>query len=298
MNRDIAIRSDLLPSAMIVLAGTLWGLLWLPLRAFADLGVDGAWPGAMIYGMASVVLLPLALWHWRGFRTHWRPLLISGLFTGTAFATYATSLLLTDVVRTILLFYLTPVWSTLMGIALLGERLTLPRAASLLLGIVGMLVVLGLGTEFPWPRNLGDWMALFSGVVWAYGSLKLYQMGPVATIEQILSFLFSALIVTLIALSVDGDLLGVTPSHEVAMQAVPLALLSVVYIVPMLFLTVWPASQLSPGRIGILLMSEVVVGVTSAALFAGEVFGLREFLGSILIILAGLVEVLGRQQKA
>jgi drug/metabolite transporter (DMT)-like permease len=42
-------------------------------------------------------------------------------------------------------------------------------------------------------------------------------------------------------------------------------------------------------------MSEVVVGVVSAALFAGEVFGTREAVGTLLILAAGAVEVLGRQ---
>ena len=62
----------------------------------------------------------------------------------------------------------------------------------------------------------------------------------------------------------------------------------------MLYLTIWPAMRLSPGRVGLLLMSEVVVGVGSAALLAGEPFGLRELSGTLLILAAGAVEVLGR----
>ena len=65
------------------------------------------------------------------------------------------------------------------------------------------------------------------------------------------------------------------------------------FVLPMLVLTIWPASLLSPGRVGLLLMGDVVVGVVSAALFAGEPFGLREALGALLIIAAGAVEVGG-----
>ena len=43
-------------------------------------------------------------------------------------------------------------------------------------------------------------------------------------------------------------------------------------------------------------MSEVVVGAISAALRAGEAFGAREALGTLLIIAAALFEVLGRKQ--
>jgi drug/metabolite transporter (DMT)-like permease len=45
-----------------------------------------------------------------------------------------------------------------------------------------------------------------------------------------------------------------------------------------------------------LLMVEVIVGVVSAAILTDEQFGVREFVGTVLIVSAGVVEVL-RQQK-
>jgi len=45
----------------------------------------------------------------------------------------------------------------------------------------------------------------------------------------------------------------------------------------------------------LLLLSEVVVAVASAAALTGEPFGLREALGTTLIIAAGAVEALGRR---
>jgi len=57
-----------------------------------------------------------------------------------------------------------------------------------------------------------------------------------------------------------------------------------------------PATLLSPGRVGMLLMVEVIVGMASAAILTDEQFGLRELSGTVLIISAGVVEVL-RQQK-
>jgi len=53
---------------------------------------------------------------------------------------------------------------------------------------------------------------------------------------------------------------------------------------------------LSPGRVGMLLMVEVLVGVGSAALLTDEAFGIREMAGALLIVSAAVVEVV-RQQK-
>lgn len=286
----------LFASLGIALAGVLWGLIWYPIRLLEGYGVGGAWPGIVIYGGCSLILLPVALARLETFRRYWKPLLLSGLFTGTAFAAYSTSLLFTEVVRALLLFYLTPIWGTALGILMLGERLTWQRGLALILGFGGLLIVFGIDEGFPLPRNLGDWLALASGVAWAYGSVKLYKMGNVATFEQIFAFVFGAFIVTGLGLLLAGDQLGALPPLPAFKESGWVIILTVLYILPMLFLTVWPTSILSPGRVGLLLMGDVLVGVISAALFAGEPFGWRELSGTILIVSAGFIEVLGRRE--
>ncbi|MDH3452322.1 MAG: EamA/RhaT family transporter, partial [Gammaproteobacteria bacterium] len=55
------------------------------------------------------------------------------------------------------------------------------------------------------------------------------------------------------------------------------------------------ARHLDPGRMGILLQMEAIVGIGSAALLAGEPFGLAEAAGSVLVISAGVTDVLGHR---
>jgi drug/metabolite transporter (DMT)-like permease len=64
---------------------------------------------------------------------------------------------------------------------------------------------------------------------------------------------------------------------------------------PMTFLTIWPTTLLSPGRVGMLLMADVVAGVISAAILTDEAFGYRELTGTLLIVSAGIVEVIRQQ---
>jgi len=49
---------------------------------------------------------------------------------------------------------------------------------------------------------------------------------------------------------------------------------------------------LDPGRINILLMFEVIIGITTAAILTNEVIGLREIIGAIFIISAGAIELI------
>ena len=168
-------RPGLFPSLCVAVSGIFWGLFWLVLRAFEDYGFNGAWPGLIVYCVCFVLLLPFLPYRWNLIKRNGSTIFVTGLFTGTSFALYAASLILTEVVRTLLLFYLTPIWSTLLGIFFLGERATFARVAALVLGFTGLLVVLGLGEGFPWPRNLGDWLGLAAGVFWSYGTMKAFQ---------------------------------------------------------------------------------------------------------------------------
>lgn len=278
-----------------MLGGALWGVIWIPLRALEDAGLPGAWAGMVIYVGTLVLLGPLVLVRGRAFLAGLRKLGLGGMGLGAAFGLYATSLTLTDVVHAILLFYLTPVWGTLLGIAVLGERLTLPRLIALALGLVGLMVVLGGGPGLPWPRNWGDWMALASGLCWALGSLGTYRAGGVPLSAQMVAFLTGALLVGAATLILGGATMGGATAPEGLLRVAPWGLALGLYVAPMLLLTLWPATRLTPGRVGLLLMTEVIAAVASAAWLAGEPFGLREGVGSALMIAAAGVELFARR---
>ncbi len=60
---------------------------------------------------------------------------------------------------------------------------------------------------------------------------------------------------------------------------------------PVIWLTVYAASYVDPGRFAILLMFEIVVGLATAALLTDEPFGTRELTGAVLVIGAIGVEI-------
>ncbi|MEM9427707.1 MAG: EamA family transporter, partial [Pseudomonadota bacterium] len=117
--RDLS--SETSAGLVLLLGGAMWGLYWIPVRYLGELGLTGSWSGAVMFLAALAALLPF-LWPVRRVLVQrWRVLILSGVFTGAAFSLYSTSLVYTDVVRSILLFYLTPVWGTVLGLVFLGE---------------------------------------------------------------------------------------------------------------------------------------------------------------------------------
>ena len=68
------------------------------------------------------------------------------------------------------------------------------------------------------------------------------------------------------------------------------ALAALAWLLPVTWLLLWGARFLEPGRVSLLLLLEVAVAASSAALLAGEPFGLREAAGCLLILAAGALE--------
>ncbi len=275
------------------LAGVVWGLVWIPLRAMDQAGISGAWATATLYVWPLLLLLPLAAWRWRRVLRGGVGLQVTGLVTGASLVLYADALIYTEVIRAMMLFYLTPVWSTLLARIFLNEPITRARWFALALGFAGILVIFGVETGFPWPRNLGDWMGLASGIVWAVAAVRMRGDNQNHAIEfTTVQFGWGALLAVGIAfLPLAGA--GPAPGLERVAGALPWLLpVVLLLVIPGTFAALWGTPLLNPGIVGILFMTEISVGSVTAALWAGEPFGTREIVGVLLISGAGLAESL------
>ncbi|MGH6903622.1 MAG: DMT family transporter [Geminicoccaceae bacterium] len=270
----------------MALSAALWGLWWLPLRALADAGLTGPAVNAALYGIASLALLP---WFWlRRRRIAEGGLLLlgaGGLF-GAALVSWNLALILGEVVRVTLLFYLAPVWATLLALAVLGERVGWLRAVSVVLGLAGATVLLGLAGGLPLPRSAGDWLGLAAGVLFALSVTLVRKGQAIRGFEQTLVAFAAAALLSL-------ALLVAVPHQTATVDAAILvwaALAALTWLLPVTWLLLWGARFLEPGRVSLLLLLEVAVAAVSAAFLAGEPFGLREAAGCVLIIAAGALE--------
>ena len=270
-------------------SGALWGLYWIPVRHLESRGVDGVWTTLGLFVTGLALLAPVLLRHPPARAAFAPRMLATGLLTGGSFVLYSISIVLTDVVTAILLFYLSPVWATVLGRLLLAERFTGARLVALALGLGGLWVVLGGESGVPLPRNPGDWCALAAGITWAFGSLRVHQDTETSAVAHVTSlFIGGAVVIAAVALAPIAD----APAPPVTVGAA--AIVSIVAVLSMVSAwgILWGVRLVSPGRAGLLLMTEVVTGLASAAALAGEPFGMVQVAGSGLIVAAALVEVL------
>lgn len=287
-------RSHLAAAIAVALCGSIWGLFWLPLRWLDGQGVGGAWTSLIFNVVSLLAPLPFLMRraHWAGFLRH-AP---AGLLLGTAFTLYTVALVMTDVLHAILLFYLTPVWSTLGARIIFGTRLSLSRLIAIGCGAAGMALILGATEGLPLPRRPGDWVALASGMLWALGSMHSHARPAAGVALPVFSFSLGGVLASAAALAIGASLgLPMAAAANLPAALPWIITAALIFFVPPNVLVLWAAQRLDPGRIGILLTTEVLVGAISAALLAGETFGWPELAGTTFMIAAGLVEVLGRR---
>ena len=281
-----------LPQLAVVFASLLWGLWWIPVRSLEQRGLEGDWVSVAVYGFGALGLLPLVLRQHRRFRQDLGTLAAAGLFCGAALAFWNHAILVGEVVRVTLLFYLAPIWSTLFAAVFLGERITLRRGLTIALGLSGAAIVLGVGeggTGLPLPRGAADWMAIAAGISFAASTTIIRGAGEGNSVPQSFATLLGAALVAL-ALALIQPAAG-TAGRELAAAALPLAaVVGILWLLPALWLVLWGAGRIDPGRVAILLLLEVVTAAASAAVLTDEPFGTRELAGCLLVLAAGLVE--------
>ncbi|MGH6873388.1 MAG: DMT family transporter, partial [Aestuariivirgaceae bacterium] len=154
-------------------SGLVWGLFWIPLRQLEHTGIPGLWANLTFYLAPLVVVLPFLPFRWRSIARGGLDLQLKGMITALGLICYSVAVLYTDVVRAMLLFYLTPIWSALLARLILGDPITPVRWVAMAIGFAGMVVILNDGAGLPLPSNAGDWLAVLSGIGWAVAAVSL-----------------------------------------------------------------------------------------------------------------------------
>lgn len=279
----------LLASAITLFTGAFWGLYWLPVRALDARGLAGAWGTVGITLAAIAVLGPFA-WQRRHEIAATAPIALASIaLGGGAFALYSIGFVYGRVALVILLWFLTPVWSTLIARFVMGWPTPRLRLYAIALGLAGLALMLGAGGGVPLPRDLGEWMTLAGGVLWAIATTGIRATSQLSPAPSAFVFSLGAALASLIL----APILAPLPSEIARLSGTVMLTLGTGAIWWGLSLAalMWATVRLEPARVGILLMTEVVVGAASAALLAHEMLSPLELAGGLLVLGAGVLEM-------
>jgi drug/metabolite transporter (DMT)-like permease len=258
----------------------VWGTSWWPLRFLDAHGVHPLWTTAIVFLLASTAVVA------------WRPASLRQLVrspalwlllvaAGTTNAAFNWGVVIGDVVRVVLLFYLMPVWSVLLARVLLNERLDMAA---------GLRVVLALaGVTLPWPRTPAEGLGVLGGFTFALNNVLLRrEAAQPAPARALAMFGGGAVVAGLLAATLaSGD-------PRLALRAVDPAAFGMLLVLTLAFLAGNLALQFGAARLpayltAVVMLTEVLFAALSSALLGAAAWSLQLGVGGALIVLAALL---------
>lgn len=272
------------PVICLLTGATVWGLVWYPYRVLQAQGMSGIEASILTYLVAF--LIGLGLWHkkLRGLPLH--PMLFAvGLAAGACNLGFVMGTLLGEVTRVLLLFYLSPLWTVIFARLLLGERLSATGALIIAISLAGACIMLwdpALG--LPWPQSLAEWLGLGAGICFALSNVLIKKASNIPIEQKVL-----AVFVGVMAWSVFFWFFF--PGTPWKLEALSWLMLLVVGLT-LVFTNVIVQYAISHTRASqaiVIMLFELVVAAFASWWLAGEMLGLRDWIGGALIIGASLL---------
>ena len=276
-------------SIMVFAASSMWGLLWVPMRLTESMGVAPLWVQFWFTTMPALFLAGLYAPSLMRQRAFWPVYLISGMCIGMGYTLYAVGLLVGSVSKTTVLFYLTPIWSTLLGMVFLGENPGIRRWAAIAMATLGCCLVMRIN-PIEMQLEKVDLLGLLSGVFWGMGTVALRKFPEAdyknATMAQ---YVCGTLITGAAILVLGTDTPELAATGKAALMG---AVFGILVFMSTFMLIIRIMQYMSPGRVGILMLSEALVAVISAMLFLGELLSFAQWIGVLVILSAGVIVAL------
>ena len=270
---------------IIFLASSFWGVLWVPMRHIEAMGLSGLWVVVLFHFLPALAMLPLIVRTAPSLRRDWGRAAVAGALMGAGFALYALGLVVASVTKTVILFYMTPIWSTVIAYFVLRERAGWGRWLAIAAALVGCALVTGVSHD-ELRFDPADLLGLLSGLFWALGSVMIRRYDGLNFVHvSFLQYLFGGIMALLAALYLGDPI----PQLNAFLQAIsPAFLASVVVFLPSVLLIFRIMQYVSPGLVGILMLSEALVAAVSAAFWLGETLSSTQWIGVGAILTTGV----------
>jgi drug/metabolite transporter (DMT)-like permease len=254
------------------------------LRLAESYGISGLWTSLIIYS-AALSCGVVVFWRKLGeFRQ--QPLLLSAIAITNGWLNIAFILAVIDgnVVRVVLLFYLSPLWSTLLGWILLKEQLSRWSIATLTVAMIGAMIMLwdpALG--FPWPQDYADWLAITSGMAFSLSNVLVRKLQQISVRDKTISAWFGVTLIAALWLMLTD---AAIPQVDTQIWT-GTTLIGCAMIIIMTSTVVYGVTHMPVYRSAVILLFQLVAAGVSAQWLSDELISGKEWLGGSMIVLAG-----------
>lgn len=273
-----------LPTFGLLFGATVWGVIWYPYRLLQEAGISGVASSLLTYAFALAI-------GWFFFKrprpVFSRALLSLALAAGWTNLSYVLAVIDGEVMRIMLLFYLSPLWTLLFAYGLLDERSGWSGAGVVALSLAGAGVMLWQpGAGLPMPRNQAEWLGLSSGITFALTNVLTRRVAHLSMASKCLSVWLGVVAVALGFLPFESQPWGT--ASALGLQSVLLMLGIGMALMLATWLVQYGITHTPVTRASVIFLFELVVAAVTSYWLAREGLSLREWLGGAMIVTAAL----------
>ena len=271
----------------LLFGAVAWGIIWYPFRLLDQAGISGMSASIATY---SVALILSGLLFWRGWRkvfSHPATMLPLMLAAGWTNLSYVLAVIDGEVMRILLLFYLSPLWTLLLAKLLLEEPTGRRGLFVIALSLTGAFVMLWRPAQgLPLPQNTAEWLGFSAGFCFALTNVLTRRATHLTLEAKSFAIWGGVTLLALLLLPFSEAALPV-PSQISASQWGLMFVLGLILMVTTL-LVQYGVTHTRVTRASVIFLFELVVASISSYLLAGEVLTAHEWIGGAMIVAATL----------
>ena len=280
-----------------------WGIIWYPYRLMNDAGVSGIASSFYTYLIAIILGALLFAKHWRGALSLPKSAIWLCMIAGWTNLSYVLAVIDGEVMRVMLLFYLSPLWTLVLAHFWLKESISKAGFISIAIAMLGAYIMLAdpfnsQSNFLPLPQNQSEWLALSAGIGFSFTNVITRKSVHLSLAAKCMLVWVGVAVMSLLFIPFLG-LLDLNahfpnPSFFTLNNWLIMGLIAILLIAATLFVQ-YGVTKITASRASVLFLFELVVAAIAAYYLANEAMLLNEWIGGGLIIAAGLLAAFNHQ---
>lgn len=265
-----------------------WGIVWYPYRLMAEAGVSGIVSSFYTYVIATVIVGLYFAGHWRGIFKLPLSIFWLGLVAGWTNLSYVLAVIDGEVMRVMLLFYLSPLWTLILAHFLLDEKTHLAGVIAIVASLLGAYIMLNDSASggFPMPKNNAEWLALSSGFGFSLTNVITRKSIHLSLLAKSFSIWIGVIAFSLLAIPFM-QLPFTAPSAFSLTNWLVMGLIALLLVAATFFVQ-YGVTKIEATRASVLFLFELVVAAIASYYLVNERMDFHEWVGGGLIVLAAV----------
>jgi drug/metabolite transporter (DMT)-like permease len=277
----------------ILFGAVCWGLIWYPYRILQEAGISGVASSFYTYVIAVGVFAVVFFKQWRAVINQPKSIIWLAIFAGWTNLTYVLAIIDGEVMRVMLLFYLSPLWTLVLAHFWLKERTNKRGVAVIVLSLIGAFTMFWQEGALPLPNNHAEWLALSAGMGFAMTNVITRFASNLTLSAKCMAVWVGVLLMSLIFI-VFQDTPFPNPMDMNTSQWIVMIFIAIVLMAATLFVQ-YGITHIPVTKVSVLFMFELVVAAVGAYFLTDETLSAREWLGGALIVIAALFAATNQQ---